>query len=372
MKLAFCLFEYFPYGGLQRECVRIASACAAAGADVTILTREWQGDRPQDCTVKLFPSKGMTNAKKIKGYVDQVIPYIEHNFFDGVVGFSKMPGLDVYYAADPCFVSRAKKYPFFYRYTQHYKNYAAMEAAVYSPESQTKVLMISPAQKKLFQDEYQLSDDRIIDLPPGVMVDRCAPFDYEAKRKELREQWGIADKHIVLMIGSGFKTKGLDRALKAVAALPEDLKAQTELWIAGQDKAEPYVALIKKLGITEQVHFLGGRDDIPELLWASDCLIHPAYAENTGTVLLESAVAGLPVICTEVCGYAHYIKKAEAGIVLSEPFVQKELNQALLTVLRQPQPWRKNGIQFGLDADIYSAVDHAMHAIMHAIRRPAC
>jgi UDP-glucose:(heptosyl)LPS alpha-1,3-glucosyltransferase len=114
---------------------------------------------------------------------------------------------------------------------------------------------------------------------------------------------------------------------------------------------------------------LGGRDDISELLWASDCLIHPAYAENTGTVLLEAAVAGLPVICTEVCGYSHYIQESQSGVVLSEPFVQADLNHALLSVIRQPQPYRNNGIQFGLDADIYSAVEQAQHLITQEIRR---
>lgn len=372
MKLAFCLYEYFPYGGLQRECLRIASACVEHGADVSILTSEWQGERPEDCTVKLFPSKGLTNAKRVQGYIEQVTHYIEHNFFDGVIGFSKMPGLDIYYAADPCFVERAKKYTGLYRLTKHYKNYAALEEAVYGPESKTKILMISPRQQVIFQSIYKTPDERIVPLPPGIQVDRCAPLDYESKRAELRQLWEIQDKHIVLMVGSGFKTKGLDRALKAVAALPEEIKEKTEFWIAGQDDQKPYKALIKRLGLEEVVHFLGGRDDVPELLWSVDCLIHPAYAENTGSVLLEAAVAGLPVICTEVCGYSNYIKDTQSGIVLAEPFKQQELNQALLTVLRQPQPYRNNGIQFGLSADIYSAVEHAQQVIMQTIRRPTC
>jgi UDP-glucose:(heptosyl)LPS alpha-1,3-glucosyltransferase len=369
MKLAFCLFEYFPYGGLQRECLRLASACATAGADVTIMTREWQGEHPQNCAVKLFPSKGMTNVKRIQKYIEQVDHYIKHNHFDGVIGFNKMPGLDVYYASDPCFVEKAKKYGPFYRLTKNYKIYSALEKSVFGPESKTKILMISPPQQKIFQQVYQLGDDRIFSLPPGVEVDRCAPIDYESKRAELRAQWEIQHKHIVLMVGSGFKTKGLDRALKAVAALPSDIKADTEFWIAGQDDRKPYLNLVNQLGLQHIVHFLGGRDDISELLWASDCLIHPAYAENTGTVLLEAAVAGLPVICTEVCGYSHYIQESQSGIVLSEPFVQADLNHALLSVIRQPQPYRNNGIQFGLDADIYSAVEQAQHLITQEIRR---
>ena len=32
MKLAFLLFDYFPFGGLQRDCLKIARRCAARTA----------------------------------------------------------------------------------------------------------------------------------------------------------------------------------------------------------------------------------------------------------------------------------------------------------------------------------------------------
>ena len=48
-------------------------------------------------------------------------------------------------------------------------------------------------------------------------------------------------------------------------------------------------------------------------------MIHPAYNENTGTVLLEALVAGLPVLVSAVCGYAHYIAEANCGLVLDNP-----------------------------------------------------
>ena len=44
MKLAFLLFEYFPYGGLQRDMVAIATKALERGHQVTVLTRAWHGD----------------------------------------------------------------------------------------------------------------------------------------------------------------------------------------------------------------------------------------------------------------------------------------------------------------------------------------
>lgn len=62
-------------------------------------------------------------------------------------------------------------------------------------------------------------------------------------------------------------------------------------------------------------------------------MIHPAYNENTGTVLLEALVPGLPVLVSAVCGYAHYIAEADSGLVLDEPFEQAQLNQYLAQML---------------------------------------
>ena len=81
------------------------------------------------------------------------------------------------------------------------------------------------------------------------------------------------------------------------------------------------------------MQFLGGRDDVPELLLAADALVHPALDEAAGIVLLEALVAGLPVICTDVCGYAHHIAAARAGLVLRSPYSQDDLNAAMLRTL---------------------------------------
>ena len=62
----------------------------------------------------------------------------------------------------------------------------------------------------------------------------------------------------------------------------------------------------------------------------ADLLVHPALAEAAGIVLLEAVVAGLPVVVTDVCGYAHHVKAARAGIVLPSPFSQEQLDRAVM------------------------------------------
>src|SRR5690606_5477605 len=141
-----------------------------------------------------------------------------------------------------------------------------------------------------------------------------APANAAEIRADCRREFGLADdERLIVQIGSGFRTKGLDRSLTALAALPDDLRARTRFIVIGQDDPRPFRIQAKAARIEDRVTILPGRDDIPRFLLGADLLIHPAYAENTGTVLLEAVVAGLPVLTTTVCGYGKYIDEAGAG-----------------------------------------------------------
>jgi UDP-glucose:(heptosyl)LPS alpha-1,3-glucosyltransferase len=45
--LAFCLFKYFPHGGLERDMLRIALACRSRGYEIDVYTTSWRGDLPE-------------------------------------------------------------------------------------------------------------------------------------------------------------------------------------------------------------------------------------------------------------------------------------------------------------------------------------
>ncbi|SUZ71146.1 uncharacterized protein METZ01_LOCUS24000, partial [marine metagenome] len=83
------------------------------------------------------------------------------------------------------------------------------------------------------------------------------------------------------------------------------------------------------------------------------------------TVLLEAIAAGLPVLATDVCGYAHHIKAAEAGIVLDSPFDQKALNTRLVSMLTSSylDRWSANGQRYGTNPALYKMPASAVDAI---------
>ena len=370
MQLAFCLFKYFPYGGLQRNFLRIALACQARGHDIRVYTLEWQGEIPPGFEVQFVPVRAWRNHNRCRKFGAWVEADLARRPVDRVIGFNKMPGLDVYFASDPCFEEKARtlRSPL-YRLGRRYRCFAALERTVFAPESRTEILMISRAQKPFFERHYGTAPERFHLLPPGISTDRRAPPGAHIIRAAFRAEFGLGDDDLLLLlIGSGFKTKGLDRCLKALAALPEALRRRTRFFVIGEDDPRPFQRQARLLGLGGQVVFLGARDDVPRFLLGADLLIHPAYSENTGTVLLEALVAGLPVLVTGTCGYAHYIDEAGAGCVIASPFAQKSLDTALAGMLADPEArarYSNNALAFSEHADIYSLHGKAVDFILN-------
>lgn len=355
MKLAFVLFEYFPFGGLQRDMLAIAQAAVARGHQVTIFTRAWEGEKPKDITVHLLPVTAGSNHRRDVQFAGQVSELWAD--FDLRVGFNKMPGLDWYYAADGCL---SERYSWPRSWLPRYRSKLDMEHAVFAQGSTTRILSISPPQKSLFQDHYGTAEQRFIDLPPGIRRDRVLPQCYESVRMAHREKLDLTDQQpMLLFVGSGFRTKGLDRAIHVLAELPE-----AQLFVVGDDRPERFAALARRLGVMSRLHFMGGQDNVPEWLWSADLLLHLAYAENTGTVLLEAAIAGLPVLTTKACGYSPYIEQAAMGQVMNDNASLAMMALAAKTLLMQGRDdWRQRGRVFAASADIYDLVEHAVSAL---------
>jgi UDP-glucose:(heptosyl)LPS alpha-1,3-glucosyltransferase len=363
MKLAFVLFKYFPYGGLQRDMLRIAQACQQLGYTIDVYTLSWQGDIPDGFRVTQLPTRGVSNYVRYRRFIRAMRQQLVANPVAAVIGFNRMQGLDVYYAADPCFrQAHLEGRPALLRLLGRYRFFLQQEQAVFGSASTTLVLMISALQLQYYRQYYGTPDSRIRMLPPGILRDRMATQDRDAIRAGFREEFGLAPEQLLLLsLGSGFTVKGFDRGLVAVAALPDSLRQRVRVFIIGQDKRGPTERLVKRLGLQKNVRFFSGRDDIPRFLQGADLLLHPARHENTGTVLLEAMVAGLPVLTTATCGYAYHVSDATAGRVLPAPFRQDALNATLEEMLCSDEraSWSANGIAYGRSQDLYSLHERA-------------
>lgn len=367
MRLAFCLFKYFPESGLARDMLRIAEAAMARGHTVDVFAREWQGDIPTGVRVTVLEARGWTNHGRAETFVRRLAEPLRRGHYDAVVGFNKMPGLDFYYAADGCFAARARRRrPRAYALTPRYRSWRRQEAAVFGPGSRTRVLLLSEAAGLEYRAFYPLGDERLHQLPPTLdSRHRRGPLATE-RREAIRAELGTAPgETLLLMVGSAFHTKGVDRALRALAALPAGVRESSRLIVVGRGKPQRYRRLARRLGIADRVRFTGGRDDTPDVLRAADLLVHPARQENTGSVLLEALAAGLPVLTTANCGYARHVAEAGAGRVLAAPFDQPACNRALHELVVSPDRERMSAeaARYGRDETLYRMPETAVALI---------
>ena len=367
MRLFFLIYHYFPFGGQQRDFFRIAEACLSRGHEIEVYALKWEGPKPDAFNVNLVPVKALSRLSIYRRYTDWMSKKIDDSSPDFVIGFNKMPRLDVYFAADDCFLHKAatQRGPL-YRYTPRYSHFRRYEAAVFGRESLTKALILSPLQRKNYLQHYPDCAQRLQDLPPGIGQDRGIEYRDPRSRSALREELGVTDgQRLILQVGSGFKIKGVDRAMRAIAALPEKMRESVRYVLVGQDRAGPYHQLAKKLGLADQIKILPGRDDIPRFLGGADLLLHPAYMESAGYVLLEATVCGLPVLTTASCGYACHVEQAKSGEVCSDPFRQNELDAKLEVMLSNldSAPWSANGLTYGKQHELYSLPKAAVRFI---------
>ncbi|BCL38074.1 glycosyltransferase family 4 protein [Nostoc sp. MS1] len=118
--------------------------------------------------------------------------------------------------------------------------------------------------------------------------------------------------------------KNLDTVLKALVQVPD-----LHLAVAGITEGSPYLQLAEALGLSERVHFLGLRYDVPELMKAVDFLVFPSRYEPFGLVVIEAMASGLPVITATTTGAADLITP-ESGIVIADSDDVEALAKAML------------------------------------------
>jgi UDP-glucose:(heptosyl)LPS alpha-1,3-glucosyltransferase len=364
MHLAFAIVTLFPWGGLQRDCLRVSRAAKKAGHDVTIVTARCYGELPRDLDVKVLPVRSLTNHGRNRRFSD-ALRRVFAGRFERVVGFDKMPGLDLLYCGNSCYA--ASERGFWRTLNPRVRGMIALEESCFAPNSRTRVLTLAQPQVMAYRRAWGTPPERITLLPPPIDANRRHPgHRTDGTRERIRAALGLAaDTLVLLSIGAFPTTKGFDRI---VAVLPHFKEAKLLVCGAASQKREAVALLAQArgLGVADRVFVLGPREDVPKLMAAADLLVHPARTEASGAVIVEAIVNGLPVIATEICGFSSHIQRADAGIVIPEPF----MNQALIDALRcaaEPDTratWSENGASYGTDPELYSGIDRALQAIV--------
>ena len=186
--------------------------------------------------------------------------------------------------------------------------------------------------------EAGVSLDNISVRRNGIDLDEFASLP---KRGTLRQRLGIApEKRLVLYLGLISRKKNPDLLLRAFANINSP---DVHLVIAGPDAEgclEELRGLRDLLGLQLRVVFPGplyGEDKLAALVDA-DVFVLPSKNENFGNVIAESIAAGTPVVISDKCGIAPYVRD-KAGLVV--PLSRAAVSNALSRLLFNPELYQR-------------------------------
>lgn len=165
------------------------------------------------------------------------------------------------------------------------------------------------------------------------VVKMRVPPDFD--RASLRAEHGFRESDLVLsFVALGhFERKGLPLLLEAIqSAGNQDIK----LLVVGGTRStiEEYQRRADRLGILNQVCFVGTRQDIRPYLWMSDSFALPSAYETFSVATFEASAAGLPVLVNHLYGVEDYVVDGENGWVVDRNV------ENIAAILRQLQEKR--------------------------------
>ncbi len=198
---------------------------------------------------------------------------------------------------------------------------------------------VSAGAAAYLQETENVPAEKIIVIPNAIEpVQPVSP----AEAASWRRQMGIPTEVPLLGIVARLtEQKGISYLLQALTQLTRTNELSPHCVIVGEGVLRPALERERdRLGLRQQVHFLGHRRDIPQILSALDLFVLPSLYEGLSLALLEAMSAGVPVVATQVAGSQEIIVNGENGILVP-PQDATALAVAISRTLQQPKKTAK-------------------------------
>src|SRR5204863_4900835 len=171
-------------------------------------------------------------------------------------------------------------------------------------------------------------------IPNGISNRR---FWSEPERLELRRGLGVIPGHLIFLVtGRLAAGSGLEYLIGATPALATSLDRPFSVLVAGDG---PLRASLERRardkGVADRFSFLGFREDIDELLAASDIVVLPSLREGPSIELLEAMASAKPIIAISIGGNREVTRGNKAALLVP-PANSAALAEAMCMVSANP------------------------------------
>ncbi len=155
------------------------------------------------------------------------------------------------------------------------------------------------------KEDYEVAKRKFnakeVHFVPGVGIDLTNFENVQVDRNEKRREIGVPeDAFLLFSVGELNENKNHQVIIKALAKMNN---SNIHYAIAGVgDKHDYLLELAKEFGVSERLHLLGYRNDIPELNHSADVFCFPSIREGLPAAVMEAMACGLPVVCSKIRG----------------------------------------------------------------------
>ena len=202
-----------------------------------------------------------------------------------------------------------------------------------------RIVSVSEFHRRWALDLGICNPAKILAIPNGI----ASLPKPQATRAGLRKQLGVQDKDLLfLSMARLAPDKGLEYLISAAAILLRS-ERRFQVVIAGDGPVRAQLEeLTRKLGVADWVTFLGFREDVSDLLAASDLVVLPSLREGLSISLLEAMAAGKPIIATSIGSHREVASQSEIALVVP-PADASALCNAILELVQNPSQMARLG-----------------------------
>ena len=177
----------------------------------------------------------------------------------------------------------------------------------------TEVIVNSNFMKGHVQGLFGLPFDKINVIPNGINI---TTFNSVDRDYEFRRQYALDNEKIILYMGRLVYEKGIQHLISAMPKILNGYR-DSKLIIAGKGGMENELkAQAEALGIANKVYFTGylNSKQVQKMYKCSDIAVFPSTYEPFGIVALESMLAGVPTVVSDVGGLNEIVQHGVDGM----------------------------------------------------------
>lgn len=185
--------------------------------------------------------------------------------------------------------------------------------------------------------------------------------DGDRMRAQVRERLRIEpDRPVILQVARLHPVKDHVTSIAAMGYVVRDVPDALLLLAGDGVERERILGAAESVGVTKNIRLLGVRDDVPELMAATDVFVLSSLSEGVSVTLLEAMASAKPIAATEVGGNGEVVSHGATGL-LSPRGNAKSLGKNLVTLLRNPKLCVQMG-KAGRDRVVKQFHQRDMHA----------